>query len=205
MTTENILSILIAHFKNTNWPFGVNEAKLYDRSSIFEDPDKPGWHIVKIERHRGALNASYRKGQPMAAFETYWMRYAVHQETGEVAELPAKSDEFNIDNIGSLVDQALSEMVDLSINLIETGKYLIEDNISKYEEIISTYEEAEEFALKLAIETADAYLMRIEESSDISEDQLNQLKAEFPEYFKGRIVNKVAEVWEDREIEDEEA
>ena len=56
----------------------------------------------------------------------------------------------------------------------------------------------------MAIETADGFLMIKEESSDISEDQLNQLKAKCPEYIKRCIVAKVAGLWEDREIEDEE-
>jgi hypothetical protein len=204
MTTKNILNILIAHFNNNRWPLGVNETKLNVRSSISKDPNRSGWYIVEIERHRSGLTASYRKGQPMAAFETYWMRYAVHQKTKKVEELPEKSGETTIDDVEDLIDEALLEMVDVSIKLIENGKYLICDEINKYESIISTYEEAEEFAVKMATELADDYLMNIEESTDISEDQLNQLKSECPEYMKLRIISIVKHLWEDREVGDDE-
>jgi hypothetical protein len=204
MTKKNILNILIAHFNNNKWPLGVNETKLNDRSSISKDLNRSGWYIVEIERHRSGLTASYRKGQPMAAYETYWLRYAVHQKTKKVEELPEKSDETTIDDVGSLIEEALPDMVDVSIKLIENGKYLIRDEINKYESIISTYEEAEEFALKMATELADDYLMMIEESTDISEDQLNQLKSECPEYFKVKIINEVDRLWADREVEDDE-
>jgi hypothetical protein len=140
----------------------------------------------------------------MAAFETYWMRYAVHQKTKKVEELPEKSGETTIDDVEDLIDEALLEMVDVSIKLIENGKYLICDEINKYESIISTYEEAEEFAVKMATELADDYLMNIEESTDISEDQLNQLKSECPEYMKLRIISIVKHLWEDREVGDDE-
>jgi hypothetical protein len=56
----------------------------------------------------------------------------------------------------------------------------------------------------MATELADDYLMMIEESTDISEDQLNQLKSECPEYFKVKIINEVDRLWADREVEDDE-
>jgi len=204
MITKDILSILISHFNDNDWPFGVNEAKLYDRSSVSKDKKRPGWYIVEIERHRSAPNATYRKGQPMAAYQTYWMRYAVHQETGKVENLSETSDEIDINDVDveGLVDEAIEEMVGLSIDLMEDGKYSICDSVNKYEQVISSYEEAATFALKIANENADDYLMMIEESTDISEDQLNQLKSECPEYFKVKIINEVDCLGEERERRD---
>jgi hypothetical protein len=204
MITKDILSILIAHFNSSDWPFGVNESKLYDRSSISIDKKRPGWYIVEIERHRSALNATYRKGQPMAAYQTYWMRYAVHQETGKVENLPETSNEIDIDDVDveGLVDEAIEEMVELSIDLMEDGKYSIRDQVSKYEQLISSYEEAAAFALKIANENADDYLMIIKESSDISEDQLNQMSPECREYINTCITNQVNCLWEKRERRD---
>ncbi len=200
MTTKDILSVLIAHFNNTRWPLGVTE-----RSSTLEDQKNPGSYIVEIERHRSALNATYHKGQPMAAYQTYWMRYSVHPETGKVENLPEVSDEVDIDDVDveGLVDEALLEMVALSIAPIESSKYRIRDGMSKYEQVISSYEEAEAFALKMANELADDYLMMIKESENISEDQLNRLSAGCRKYINGRIFYEVDRLWEDRNKDDE--
>jgi hypothetical protein len=204
MITKDILIILIAHFNNNDWPFGVNEAKLYDRSSISIDKKRPGWYIVEIERHRSALNATYRKGQPMAAYQTYWMRYAVHRETGEVESLSETSDEIDIDDVDveGLVDEAIEEGVELSMNLMEDGKYRIHDGVSKCDIIISTHEEAKAFALTKANEEADVYLFMLKESSEMSEDQINQMSHKCREYIEILITNQVNRLWEERERRD---
>lgn len=204
MITKKILAILVDHFNGEGWPFGINESKLYERSSVSSDPNRPGWYIVEIERHRAALSASYHKGQPMAAYETYLMKYAVHEKTGEVEELPEISDGIDIDDIDDLIDEALEEMVELSIDHIKKDKYRICDEINKYEEIISTYKETVTFALKVATKTADDYIGIVEGTMDISEDQLNQLKTYAPEYIKARFIDEVKRLWKDREISDDE-
>jgi hypothetical protein len=200
MDEDKLLDILDAYFENNGWPWDMNSEKLYDRSSLSEEHHKEGWGIIEIERHRSILGASYRKGQPMAAFHTYWMRYAINPETGEVEALPDKDGEICIDDIDSLVDEVLEESYDISIELIKSGKYLISDMVSKSEAVISTFDEAKTFSLEVATKIGDSFQMLInDEGLSIPDEQLKQLADEYKACVKLRILANVKKLWQERE------
>jgi hypothetical protein len=195
------LKTLINYFDNNGWPGDVDESKLHERYSISEEPYEKGWDVIEIERHRAILGDTYRKGQPMSAFQTYWMRYAVNPKTKDVKELSERSGEICIDDMSSYVDEILPEECDLSITLLEDGDYLIHDLICNSERIISTIEEAKAFALELVDDLADNFQTRLaDEGLPLSDEQLKQLRDEYTENVRYQIIDSVENLWEEREL-----
>lgn len=81
----------------------------------------------------------------MDAFETYYMRYAVNELTFEVSELPERRGKIDID-IDSIVSSDLSgETFSLSIDAIDEHNYLIREDVSNENQVISNIEEAKYF------------------------------------------------------------
>lgn len=50
------------------------------RATVVDDPHVPEAIVFDVEKHRRALGARYRKGVPLAAYETYWERYRYDRE-----------------------------------------------------------------------------------------------------------------------------
>lgn len=200
MITRSILEILVVHFNNSSWPPYLNRDKLSERSSVLEYPKRPGWHLVKIERHQAAFGATYQKGLPMTAYQTYYMRYAVNQTTGEVEELPATYEDVDIEDfdLKGLIDEYLKETNDLSIESTDDGKYQIRDRTTKENITVSTWKEAENFAKKKGIETADDYVFYLGETTEISKDQLEKIAPSCREYIESSIISEIQNLWHKR-------
>lgn len=204
MDREKLLDILNIYFEDNDWPPDMDCEKLYERSSLSEEQYKPGWGIVEIERHRAVLGASYSKGQPMTAFQTYWMRYAVHPETGEIEELPDKNGEICINDMSIYVYEVLSELVAISIEPIKNGKYLISEGVKNYEKEISSFKDAMVFALELTVELRGDFQGLIEDEGLFMPDyQLKQLIDEYQACVRSQIFQTVKDLWEEREIEED--
>ena len=196
------LETLINYFDNKGWPGDVDEDKLHERYSISEEPYEKGWDVIEIERHRAILGDTYGKGQPMRAFQTYWMRYAVNPKTKNVKELSEKSGEICIDDMPSYVDETLPEECELSITLLEDGNYLIRDLICNSERIISTIEEAKAFALELVDDLAGNFqTILADDGFPLSDEQLKQLRDEYTENVRYQIIDSVENLWEERDME----
>jgi len=200
MNEFNPITELINFFEKTGWPFGINYNKFLKRASYTNHPDKSGCFVVEIERHRPILEASYTPGLPMSAFQTYWMRYAVHPETKKVKELPERKGEIYID-IWGIVEEELTNgyNIDLVIEPIGSNKYRIFDYVSNKEKIISTLQEAKTFVLNFSKNFIDFFKdFRFLESEElgISKEQEEKLFSEYKETLKERIVDIAEDLWE---------
>ena len=105
MTEFDPISELINYFEENGWPLDINDNKLSDRASYEDHPNQQGYFVVEIERHRPILETRYRRGLSMSAFQTYWMRYAVHPRTKIVKELSEKMGEISIDMYGIVAEE----------------------------------------------------------------------------------------------------
>lgn len=70
---EEVYSLLLEALENGEGEgFGLTVDKVMNRGSIVGEAEgHPGEYVVSVERHRGIAGCVYRKGSPMAAFETY--------------------------------------------------------------------------------------------------------------------------------------
>ena len=68
-------------------PDALTAEKVRTRGVVVDDPRRPGWIVVEVERHRAVL--SYHEPRtPMESFVTIWPRYAYHPKSGEFERLP---------------------------------------------------------------------------------------------------------------------
>jgi hypothetical protein len=150
-TAEKLaLDILENHFDETGWPVDVTRKKLMDRYRITDNKDKNAV-TIEIERHRAVLGETYIPGAPMSAYQTYWMRYDVNVQTGEVDYLDEEEGKITA-NIPDLVDSHLSnDYFWLSIEPEDDtpGIYRISELVMKEAVLVSDCKEAESFVLSL--------------------------------------------------------
>jgi hypothetical protein len=200
---RNSLDTLVGYLNATSWPADVDERKLRDRATVTTDPALPGWDIVEVERHRAILGATYTRGQPMSAFETYFMRFAVQLKDGKVEQLPEREDDLDID-VASLVAEHLSyERFGLTIEAVDETRFLIREDVCGDEEIIGTLEEAIAFSQGLGDSIRD-YLNEAldnEFGADGPEDEQtrNQLDRHAEEELAEQLKAKAEKAWRDRE------
>lgn len=149
MLCNDPVQILIDHFNKTSWPINLNEQKVRNRSSVTQDNESGCGQIVEIERHRPIHGAQYAKGLPMAAFETYFMRYAIPESGDNVIELAERSSCVDYD-ANALADE-YTGFERVSLHAIKRGeKYIILDSVSNDRVIVKTKEEAQRFGQEIA-------------------------------------------------------
>ena len=61
--------------------------KIRERGRIVRDPEHPDVLVLDIERHRSLPGASYTKGSPMSAYETYIQRITFDPVTKDFQEI----------------------------------------------------------------------------------------------------------------------
>lgn len=194
---KNVIEQLGAFFDQDGWPIDINENKLLDRGTISDDIYKPGWKIVEIERHRGALGSNYTPGLPMNAFQTYWMRYAVHLETGKVEELSEKDGDVTID-LHELVAEELEncEFNYITIEPHRGGDYEINDVVSVERKIISTLEQAISFGLERVPNFCEYIKIQLE-CINLSKEKENGLLTSYKKILEDEITYRITEIWEE--------
>lgn len=200
MNEFNPITELTNFFEKNGWPLSINNNKLLERASYTNHPNKPGWFVVEIERHRHILGTGYTPGLPMSAFQTYWMRYAVHPETKEVKKLPERKGEIYID-IWGMVEEELTNgySMELVIEPIGSNKYRIFDCVGKKEKVTSTLQETKTFALNLSKKFINYFKeFRLSEMEElgISKEQKEKLFSEYKEALEEKIIDIVENLWE---------
>lgn len=124
--------------------------KTRKRATVVRDDKFPGGDIVRIERHRSILNVGYIRGVDMAAFVTYYMRYAVSDHEGAVTELEEQQGEASIDEEAVVSALTETDRLYLQLSRIPGGDYRIYDSASNSSEIVSSLEQALSFGECLA-------------------------------------------------------
>lgn len=179
MTRDEAIQQMKVYFDQHGWPLHVDYNKLIDRASLSPETYEPGWTVVKIERHRPTLGATYTKGLPMSAFQTYWMQYALNPVTGEVIELAEEAGPLDID-VSGLVDQELRDCFGLEIEPIGDGKYQVYDNVGKRTQEVSNVEETIDFALANMQGWSDSFKEELLPTVEgVSSEQMSQLVSEY--------------------------
>ena len=175
MSNDDAVQALVDFFQKTSWPVYLDERKVRDRCSVIPGNSNGDSLIVEIERHRPILGAEYTKGLGMAAFETYFMRYAVSDSGGGVIELPERSLCMDYD-ANSLADE-YTGYDQISLSVIRKGDaFVIEDTVTKEQEAVKNIEEAQLFGQSIA----DAAIESFTEQFDFEPTQCltaNQRKA----------------------------
>jgi hypothetical protein len=201
--SDTPLNILISHFDASGWPMDINLGKLLSRYSLTSDDNRPGWDIVEIERHRPILGTSYVRGLPMDAFETYYMRYAVHVLTPEVTELPERRGKISI-NVDDIVSNEMSnDMFSLNIEAIDEHKYEIREGTSGENTVISNIDEAKKFCesfLDNNVEYFSDSLHRELAELEFTEEEIKKNLSEYETKMKKALLEKAEDAWQSREI-----
>ncbi len=203
-TPTELVKKLKDHFDANGWPLDINSAKLDSRARISSDKTLPGLDIVEIERHRPILGDGYVQGLEMNAFETYYMRYAVHVSNSEVKELPDRHGSFDI-NINGLVSNDLGfDRFSLTIEAIDENSYIIREDFSKEEAVISTLEEAKRFSATLQEAFVNYFVDSLgylaAGSTQIDESYIEELISDYTVAIKEGIFEITENKWNEREL-----
>ena len=198
MLRNDPVQILIDHFNKTSWPINLNEQKVRDRSSVTLNNESGCGQIVEIERHRPILGAQYAKGLPMAAFETYFMRYAITKSGDDVTELAERSSSADCD--ANAIADEYTGYERVSLGVIKKGeKYKIFDSVSNNREIVMTKEEAQRFGREIADSAIDEFTshFRFGATKCLTDVQRNELVGNVSNSIYKRIASLVDTAWND--------
>ena len=195
---SEIIKKLTDHLDSKGWPPGLNFKKLMDRCRISLDESEPGFAFVKVERHHAICNTSYIKGVPMPAMETYSMRFAINLSNSEVRELKDISEEITIDIEGIVWEHLETGTFTLHIEPFDKKSYRIFDNVSGEQKIIATFDDAKVFVLGLV----DGFVVLFEillDHHSIEDSQKNKLITDYRKSLEEALIEKVEELWSEKE------
>lgn len=205
---DKIISILINHFNSNGWPIHITEEKLNSRAGLATDDSYPDAQIVEIERHRPALGEIYVPGLPMSNYQTYYMRYAVKETTGDVIEIAERVGVLSI-NADNLAESHLTTSdFSLQIEGIEECKYEITDLSTGESAIISNLNDATSFLSDIIENYVDCFaelqlgLNSVELGLDASKS--DHLIEEYGNAIKYSVFLEAKEAWINREEYDPE-
>lgn len=195
-TVEKLaLDILKNHFDKTGWPVEVTLKKLMDRYHITDNEDK-NCVTVEIERHRAVLGDTYIPGVPMSAYQTYWMRYDVNVQTGEVDDLGEQEGEITV-NISDLVDRHLSfDYFWLSIEPEDDTPeiYRISEEVIGESILVSDCKEAESFVLSFCPGMVE-YFKNSLSDQDIDRRTIERYVELYEKELRKQILQKLDSLW----------
>lgn len=87
---------------------------------IVDDPDRPGTIVFDVRKTRGALGARYRPDRPLAAVETYWVRYCYDREQNSLSQIGTNVDESQESKIAiNSVPRLLSDYCQSVLGLVD--------------------------------------------------------------------------------------
>ena len=193
---KNIIDQLIAFFEKNGFPFDLNENKIWEKITISKDTYNSGWKVIEIERHRGKFGGNFVRGVTMTGLQTYWMRYEIQKEKGEVRKLPEKVDDGSIE-LTSLVEEHLDygQFDKITIELYGEKDYEMEYSIECKKRIISTMIQAISFGL----ESVPGFCEWFDEELDLinfSEDFVDELSLSYKKLLEDEITHIIMDKWE---------
>ncbi len=201
-TIERLTNWLEQH----GWPQDVDKMKLLTRASIVRDESYPGCDIVRIERHRPILGTHYTKGLPMTAFDTYYMRYAVHDDGLRIDKLEDQVVECTVDVEGLADSLTGFETLDLQIERLGAGQYRIVDSVGKDAADVSNLDEAITFGDEIAEGFSD-YIYEtfaLEEEGKFSQTELDELTIATVAAVRENVEFIIRELWRERDTNQED-
>ena len=159
MERNDALQLVVNYIEESGGEFeGLTSEKIWGRSELIPDSDKPDWIVFEVERHRGILGTLYAEGEPMEAFVTFWPRYAFQSETKQFEQLGEyRKPEVTIDYkkvAGYIIDR---DGISLSFAPFDTDLHLCRDDISNEECLVNSVEDVQVFAVKLVDAWATSY------------------------------------------------
>lgn len=195
------LAELAAHFEKTGWPYELSREKLWQRGSVVTDADHADCAIVEIERHRAVLGSVYVREQPMSAFETYFMRYRIQGQMGDVTELAERVMPVQI-NVGALANELLASNVPW-FGIMRTARgYVVQDRISKATELVSSLDRIKGFLADCADECSEYFGESLSRAEPPIADALRvALEHEYAKILNERFSSMAAELWSARDEE----
>lgn len=201
MSKIDAVQILIDFFQETSWPADLSEGKLRERSSVVPDGNGTGL-IVEIERHRAVLGAHYTKGCAMAAYETYFMRYAISAAGAKVTELPVRSSCVDFDARALASEFTGYERVMLRV--IQDGDaYEIYDDVSSNRETVKNSQDAQLFGREIADLAIEEFteVLKFEAYQCLTSSQRNSLVEEVSSAIYEQISLLVDRAWDNPDVE----
>lgn len=192
---QEAIEILESYFNAEGWPTDVSQEKLRARHRITVDEAVPECCIVEVERHRGALGATYIPGLPMSSYETYMMRYAVDLLKGTVRELPERIEGLSV-SVYALVNEALSyEKFSPSIQIEENG-YVVRESVSRKKMSVADLQDVKRFMDSFVDPILDFYSERFLLQGGVSAERLKVLNDAFQEALAEALLQRACDLWE---------
>lgn len=196
------LAALEQHFDRTKWPLDISREKFFKRARVADDGEVSDVVVVEIERHRSMLGTSFTKGLGMAAFEEYFMRYAVDLANGAVTELAERHGHYQFDT-DDIVDEHLSmESFSLGIEAIENGQYLVNENVSHEEQVTASLQETRDFVSTFEDRFVEFFSDTIERElgdEDGSDRSAGELLLAYTESLRAALLSKADDLWARRD------
>lgn len=182
---------LIKYFDDGNcWPLHLNEQKIRERGQIVQDDEFLDSEIVLIKRHRPILGCSYRRGLPMSAFQTYFMRFRIRNDGKEVTELSEKPISVEADP-GSMVDDYINRgTIDFHVEQTANDQYKIHESVSNSKAIVACLEDAIDFGREIAEQHLDFIYGQLK----MEADDLNMSAQETDELYRGLTKSIIAAI-----------
>ena len=202
-TSSETIQLLIDHFNRDGWPVDLNEMKTRNRATVVREEKFPGGDIVRIERHRSILNVGYIRGVGMAAFVTYYMRYAVSDHEGAVTALEEQQGEATIDEEAVVSALTETDRLYLQLSRLSNGDYRIYDSASNSSEIVSSLEQALRFGECLADgfddQVYEDFSMECGEGTFTGEQATHSANS-VSKAIREKIRNKIRALWDRRKL-----
>ncbi len=135
----------------------------------------------------------------MTGLQTYWMRYEIQKEKGEVRKLPEKVDDGSIE-LTSLVEEHLDygQFDKITIEPYGEKDYEMEYSIECKKRIISTLIQAISFGL----ESVPGFCEWFDEELDsinFLEDFVDELSTSYRKLLEDKITYIIMDKWEEAE------
>lgn len=200
--TNHGLAALEQHFDRTKWPLDISREKYFKRARVADDGEVPGVVVVEIERHRSMLGTSYVKGLGMAAFEEYFMRYAVDLANGSVTELAERHGHYQFDT-GDIVGEHLSmDSFSLDIEPIENGQYSVKEDVFHEEQVTASLQETRDFVFTFEDRFVESFSDKIGlelGDDDGAERNAGKLLLAYTESLRAALLSKADDLWARRD------
>ena len=127
---------------------GEPSEKILERMEPVDDPERPDWLVLDVERHRAVLGTRYTPGEPMYAYITYWPRYAYHPQT-KTLEYLGQHRQSQADIDYELVADIRTDELTFNFEPAGDGRHRCREGWSNEERLVSDVADIETMAAKI--------------------------------------------------------
>jgi hypothetical protein len=173
---------------------GLTARKVRERYTVVEaEPDAV---VFDVERHRSIGGETYRSGQPMSAYETYWTRYRYDAAEETLNRLGDGRDgkrtvDINTYGLASRWFDDVSARIDYN----EDGDAVLVESMNNFERVVDSEKQAVEALTALCDEWNVRAALEPVLSGACSDDEIENILEELRADLRGRAAEEARQAW----------